>query len=146
MKPNEFPAGWDEQTIREIVDHYEAQADEEAAAEHEAALGAQDRRSHPRVLGWMGSGGRWMTITLKLSPEQEDRLRVGAAEQDSQAVREVLLQAVDSAVEGLLHASIRRPKASPLSAVLDKIADQLRDVPALSDEAVSRAGIYADHP
>lgn len=38
MKPNEFPTGWDEQTIQEIVDHYEAQTDEEAAAEHEAAL------------------------------------------------------------------------------------------------------------
>lgn len=86
-----------------------------------------------------------MTVTLKLSPEQEHRLRAGAAEQDSQAVREVLLQAVDSAVEGLLRASVSRPKASTLSASLDKIADQLRGVPALPDEAVSRAGIYADH-
>ncbi|MFL6232203.1 MAG: hypothetical protein ACJ76N_03645 [Thermoanaerobaculia bacterium] len=66
MKPNEFPAGWDEQTIREIVEYYEAQTDEEAAAEHEA--------------------------------------------------------------------------------LLDKIADELRNAPPLSDEAVSRAGIYADHP
>ncbi|HYU34322.1 MAG TPA: type II toxin-antitoxin system Phd/YefM family antitoxin [Thermoanaerobaculia bacterium] len=33
-----------------------------------------------------------------------------------------------------------------LKALLDKIATELRDVPALSDEAVSRAGIYADHP
>ena len=38
MKLNEFPAGWNEQTVREIVDHYETQTDEEAAAEHEAAL------------------------------------------------------------------------------------------------------------
>jgi len=87
-----------------------------------------------------------MTITLKLSPEQEHRLRAGAAEQDSQAVREVLLQAVDFAVEGLLRTSVSRPKTSPLSTLLDKIADQLRDVPALPAEAVSRAGIYADHP
>lgn len=42
MKPNEFPAGWDEQTIREIVDYYEAQTDGEAAAEHEAALSSPD--------------------------------------------------------------------------------------------------------
>jgi hypothetical protein len=38
MKSNEFPAGWDEQTIREIVEYYEAQTDEEAAAEHGGAL------------------------------------------------------------------------------------------------------------
>ncbi len=38
MKPNKFPAGWDEQTIREIVDYYEAPSDEAAAVEHEAAL------------------------------------------------------------------------------------------------------------
>lgn len=33
-----------------------------------------------------------------------------------------------------------------LKVLLDKIATELRDVPALSDEAVSRAGIYAEHP
>ena len=38
MKADEFPAGWDEKRIREVVDYYEAQTDEEAAAEHEAAL------------------------------------------------------------------------------------------------------------
>jgi hypothetical protein len=35
---NEFPAGWDEQRVREVVDYYESQSDEAAAAEHEAAL------------------------------------------------------------------------------------------------------------
>lgn len=38
MKGNEFPAGMDEQSIRELVDYYDAQTDEDAAAEHEAAL------------------------------------------------------------------------------------------------------------
>lgn len=87
-----------------------------------------------------------MTITLKLSSEQEHRLLAGAAQQDAQTVREVLLQAVDSTVEGLLRTSARRPKANTLSSLLDKIATELRDAPALSDEAVSRAGLYADHP
>jgi len=77
-----------------------------------------------------------MTITLKLSSEQEHRLRAGAAQQDAQTVREVLLQAVDSTVEGLLRTSVRQPKANQLSAMLDKIAAELRDAPALSDEAV----------
>jgi hypothetical protein len=87
-----------------------------------------------------------MTITLELSPDQEQRLRAGAARQDAQVVREVLLQAVDSTVEVLLHASVRQPEAGTLPTLLDKIASEFRDAPILSDEAVSRAGIYADHP
>jgi vacuolar-type H+-ATPase subunit E/Vma4 len=86
-----------------------------------------------------------MTITLQLSSEQEQRLRAGAAQQDAQAVREVLLQAVDSTVEGLLRTSTPSPQAHTFSALLDEIAAELRDAPVLPDEAVSRAGIYADH-
>ena len=40
MNTNKFPAGWDEQSVRELVDYYENQTDDEAAAEHEAALSA----------------------------------------------------------------------------------------------------------
>ena len=35
---NEFPTGWDEQRVRELIEHYESQTDEEAVAEHETAL------------------------------------------------------------------------------------------------------------
>lgn len=87
-----------------------------------------------------------MTIKLELSSEQERRLQAGAAQQDVETVREILLQAVDSKVEELLRTSARPLKAHTLTALLDKIAAELRDLPALSDEAVSRAGIYADHP
>lgn len=86
-----------------------------------------------------------MTITLKLSSEQERRLRAGAAQQDAQTVREILLEAVEPTVEGILRTSVR-PKPNMLPALLDKIAAELHDAPPLSDEAVSRAGIYADHP
>jgi hypothetical protein len=37
-KSNEFPVGWDEQRVRQVLEYYENQTDEEAAAEHEAAL------------------------------------------------------------------------------------------------------------
>jgi hypothetical protein len=87
-----------------------------------------------------------MTITLKLSSEQEHLLRAGVAEKDAQTVREVLLQAVDSTIEGLLRTSVPPLKATELPALLDKIAAGFRDAPTLSDEAVSRAGIYDDHP
>ncbi|MEE8524267.1 MAG: hypothetical protein V3T72_10075 [Thermoanaerobaculia bacterium] len=35
---NEFPPGWDQQRIRDVLDYYESQTDDDAAAEHEAAL------------------------------------------------------------------------------------------------------------
>jgi len=87
-----------------------------------------------------------MTIMLTLSLEQENRLRAGAAQQDKQAVREILLQAVDPTVETLLHTSASGPKTKRLPALLDEISARLSDAPVLSDEAVSRAGVYADHP
>ena len=35
---NQFPPGWDEERVRDVASYYEHQSDEEAAAEHEAAL------------------------------------------------------------------------------------------------------------
>jgi hypothetical protein len=34
---NRYPKGWSEKTIKELVDHYEKQSEEEAAAEDDAA-------------------------------------------------------------------------------------------------------------
>jgi lipoyl(octanoyl) transferase len=54
MKSNEFPPDWNEQRVREVLDLYENQTDEEAAAEHEAALSGphQPRRAlHWEYLG-----------------------------------------------------------------------------------------------
>ena len=85
-----------------------------------------------------------MTITLELTLEQEHLLRARVAQQDAQAVREILLQAIDSTVEGLLHTAGAQPQTTSLSALLAKVATGFRDAPALSDEA-ARAGIHADH-
>jgi hypothetical protein len=38
MKQSKFPPGWDENRIREVIEYYENQTDEEAFAEHERAL------------------------------------------------------------------------------------------------------------
>ena len=35
---NRFPPGWDEERVREVIDHYENQTEEEALAEDEAAF------------------------------------------------------------------------------------------------------------
>ena len=40
MTEQRFPPGWDETRVREVLAHYEAQADDEQFAEIEAALEA----------------------------------------------------------------------------------------------------------
>ena len=34
---NDFPKGWNEERVRSVISHYEAQSEEEAIAEDEAA-------------------------------------------------------------------------------------------------------------
>ena len=38
MKQNKFPPGWDEDRVRRVLAHYEAQTEEEAVAEDEATF------------------------------------------------------------------------------------------------------------
>ena len=38
MSEKRFPPGWDENRVQRVLDHYEAQGDEEAVAEDEAAF------------------------------------------------------------------------------------------------------------
>lgn len=51
-KANEFPEGWDDSRVRELIDHYENQTDAEAMAEHEAALAQPNSR---RIFGVLKS-------------------------------------------------------------------------------------------
>ena len=52
MSKTQFPPGWDDERVRVVLDHYESQSDEEAAAEHEAGLVARDQATVvvPRAL------------------------------------------------------------------------------------------------
>jgi hypothetical protein len=38
MKTDKFPKGWDENRVRRVLAHYEAQTEEQAVAEDEAAF------------------------------------------------------------------------------------------------------------
>ena len=38
MSDNRFPAGWDEDRVKRVLDYYERQTDEEAVAEDEAGV------------------------------------------------------------------------------------------------------------
>jgi len=41
-KLNRFPKGWNEARVREVLDHYESQTEEEALAEDEAVFRKRD--------------------------------------------------------------------------------------------------------
>ena len=45
MKQNRYPPGWDEARVRLVLEHYEAQSDEEAVAEDEASYEATTHTS-----------------------------------------------------------------------------------------------------
>ena len=38
MKQSKFPPGWDEQRVRKVIAHYEAQTEDKAVADDEATL------------------------------------------------------------------------------------------------------------
>jgi hypothetical protein len=40
MRQSQYPAGWDRERVRRVLEHYETQSDEEAVAEDEAAYEA----------------------------------------------------------------------------------------------------------
>ena len=43
MTQRDFPPGWDENRVREVLVHYEAQTEDEAVAEDEAAFEDQSQ-------------------------------------------------------------------------------------------------------
>jgi len=40
MTTNQFPPGWDEERVKQVLEHYENQSEDEAIAEDEAAYEA----------------------------------------------------------------------------------------------------------
>ncbi len=44
-----FPKNWDEARVRRVIDHYEAQSEDEAVAEDEAALALAETTMHVPV-------------------------------------------------------------------------------------------------
>jgi antitoxin ParD1/3/4 len=92
-----------------------------------------------------------MTITLELSPQLEGQLRESIARGDAAAVRELLAGALTPTVEALLLASQPPLSDEEFEALSDQLADELMAergpmAEPLSDYAVSREGIYEDHP
>ena len=42
-KKQKYPAGWDEERVRKLAEHYDNQTEDEQVAEHEAAFAAADQ-------------------------------------------------------------------------------------------------------
>jgi antitoxin ParD1/3/4 len=100
---------------------------------------------------WLLTKGFSMQITLELSPDVEVRLRESVADGDAEAIRRLLEEALTPTVEALLREASTELTDTEFEVVADQLADELTaslgsDVPSLSDYAVSRAGIYEDHP
>lgn len=92
-----------------------------------------------------------MKITLELPPHVEAQLRESAACHDADTIRRLLVEAFTPTVEALLQETPAELTDAEFEAVADQLADELTaslgpNVPSLSDYAVSRAGIYEDHP
>lgn len=99
-----------------------------------------------------------MTITLELPPLMEAKLRETAARRDPEKLRRLLADAVAPIVEALLReraatepSSDAKLSGDEFENLLDRFAEEFDHlagpyVAPLPDEAVTRAGIYRDHP
>lgn len=90
-----------------------------------------------------------MTITVYIPPDIEQQLNENISNGDKDAVRHLLVDAVEPKVEELMNNKAQYT-VEELQSMLDKLIDEFmscvgHDVPPLSDYAVSRPGIYEDH-
>ncbi|WP_287128882.1 hypothetical protein [Candidatus Cyanaurora vandensis] len=92
-----------------------------------------------------------MKITVDLSLDTEAQLRGRIARGDAEAVRALLVEALTPTVLALLREAPSSFSDDTFETMADQLADELfvsfgLNVSPLSDYAVSRAGIYEDHP
>ncbi|MBO0348390.1 hypothetical protein J0895_04570 [Phormidium pseudopriestleyi FRX01] len=93
-----------------------------------------------------------ISITLKLSPEVEAKCRKSIASGDAIALQQLLAEAFAPTVEELLqHSQNPIEQKDEFEAIANQLADELTDslgpdIPTLSDDAISRPGIYEEHP
>ena len=92
-----------------------------------------------------------MTITLELPPDVESQLRAQVRRRDAEGVQRLLAQALAPTVAALLQQTADELSNDEFEILADRLADELeasrpRRAPLLSDFAMTRAGIYQDHP
>ena len=92
-----------------------------------------------------------MRISLELSPELEAKLRNSITRQDRDSIRQLLTEAFTPMVEALLGEASKDIGEEDFETSADELAAILAEYtgsnfPVLSDYAVSRQGIYEEHP
>jgi hypothetical protein len=89
-------------------------------------------------------------VTLLLPPEKESELRKSVAQDDRKRAKEILVEAIDPTLDAMLTKQTKEPiDFDAIIAELDRItadAFGLEGPPQLPDEALTRAGIYQNHP
>ena len=90
-----------------------------------------------------------MTITIQIPPNIERQIRKNVSLGETDAVRRLLLEVLEEAVETLIS---NNPQLSDdeFEALADQLVDEFMvsvgpDCPPLSDYAVSREGLYEGH-
>lgn len=95
-----------------------------------------------------------MTITLELSQEMQAVLRMNIARQDNIGIRQLLADVFAPTVETLLQKTpvyTHEMSEEEFETLADQLAEEFTasikpGTPPLSNYAVSRAGIYEEHP
>ena len=92
-----------------------------------------------------------MAITIEIPSDIEMQIREQAARGNADAVRHLLIEALDASVEALIRRyTLSRLSNDEFESLADQLADAFMEVvgpdcPPLSDYAVSREGLYEDH-
>ncbi|MBM3236100.1 hypothetical protein FJZ31_07345 [Candidatus Poribacteria bacterium] len=92
-----------------------------------------------------------MTITLEIPFEIEVQLRESTVRGDIDAVRCLLVEALTPTMETLMCETPTELTDAEFEAIANQLADELiactgPNPPSLSDYAVSRDGVYEEHP
>jgi hypothetical protein len=91
-----------------------------------------------------------MRIAVDIPPPFENDLREAIARGDESKLQQVLLQVVRPTVESMLGRAPAKLSDEQFESLADELADELEgflgpNAPLLSDEAISRTGLYGDH-
>ena len=124
MKKSDFPSGWDERRVTAVLDHYEAQSEDEAAAEDEAARSGPDRtmmaiptRLVPAVRELLARGAGYATA-WSAAIERYDFPTVTYDFEKCEEIHHPDMRNVETWVRRLLLARNRRDVRNGLSNVL----------------------------
>jgi hypothetical protein len=88
-------------------------------------------------------------VTLILPPERETEFRTSLALDDRHRAKEILVEAIEPTLDALLKDDPKDKDFATIVAELDRITAEIfgpDGPPQLPDEALTRAGIYRDHP